>query len=427
MKPTNYLTFINNETISSLLDEYKNLRSKYLEALNAYNEIINLSKTDATNLEYWEFQYKELEKASLSVNEETALEEELSFLNNYENIFKYLTQINDDFKENNILENLYDTIFNVQKLGELQPEFKNDSEMLNDAYYSLEDFFKKVKTKIQNLDYDENRLNEINERLSLLNTLKHKYHKSIGELINYKNELKQKIDSFEQIDDAINDAKNKVIKCFEELKQCGMKLTKERKASAKILEKNVLQTLLDLMLSKVDLEMEFNKYDLLDPFNASIFKNDGLDDVDIKISFNVGEPKKSLSKVASGGEMSRIMLALKVHTLKTLKLSTVIFDEIDSGVSGSVAGKVGEKLKEISKDIQVLTITHLPIVASMADNQYHIYKVFGENSTSTKIELLDTENRVKMLAGMITPGNNNEKAIDLAKAMLKSNNPNIEI
>lgn len=206
-----------------------------------------------------------------------------------------------------------------------------------------------------------------------------------------------------------------------------MKLTKERKASAKILEKNVLQTLLDLMLPKVDLAMEFNKYDLLDPFNASIFKNDGLDDVDIKISFNVGEPKKSLSKVASGGEMSRIMLALKVHTLKTLKLSTVIFDEIDSGVSGSVAGKVGEKLKEISKDIQVLTITHLPIVASMADNQYHIYKVFGENSTSTKIELLDTENRVKMLAGMITPGNNNEKAIDLAKAMLKSNNPNIEI
>ncbi|MDD7314644.1 MAG: DNA repair protein RecN [Bacilli bacterium] len=425
--PHNYLTFINNETISSLLDEYKNLRSKYLEALNVYNEIINLSKTDATNLEYWEFQYKELEKASLSVNEETALEEELSFLNNYENIFKYLTQINDDFKENNILENLYDTIFNVQKLGELQPEFKNDSEMLNDAYYSLEDFFKKVKTKIQNLDYDENRLNEINERLSFLNTLKHKYHKSIGELINYKNELKQKIDSFEQIDDAINDAKNKVIKCFEELKQCGMKLTKERKASAKILETNVLQTLLDLMLPKVDLAMEFNKYDLLDPFNASIFKNDGLDDVDIKISFNVGEPKKSLSKVASGGEMSRIMLALKVHTLKTLKLSTVIFDEIDSGVSGSVAGKVGEKLKEISKDIQVLTITHLPIVASMADNQYHIYKVFGENSTSTKIELLDTENRVKMLAGMITPGNNNEKAIDLAKAMLKSNNPNIEI
>jgi len=417
----NYLTFINSEEIKELLAEYQKCRNAYMSSLKKYEELVKLSETDTLNMEFIVFQYQELEKANLSINEEHNLEDELSFLNNYEMIFKYLSQINDDFNENNIIDNLYDSISNIDKLSKVLPEFKEDVETLNDSYYFLEDFYKRIKLKLKTLDYDTNRLNEINERLSFLNDLKHKYHKSIAELIKLKSELKNQIDNYEQIDDEINKAKTTLEDAFRALSKAAFSLTKARKKSAESLKANVLLTLKDLMLPKVDLEIAFNDYSITDMMNSSIFKQNGCDEIDMLISFNVGENKKSLSKVASGGEMSRIMLALKVHTLKTLKLSTVIFDEIDSGISGSAAGKVGEKLKEIANDIQVLTITHLPIVASFAKNQYNITKSFENNQTFTKIEELSFARRVEVLSNMMSFGPDSEKAKELATQLLANN------
>ena len=241
------------------------------------------------------------------------------------------------------------------------------------------------------------------------------------ELIQFKGELKAKIESFEQIDDKILDAKKEVENSFSDLLTKTKDLTNARKKSAKKLEESVLNTLNDLMLSKVQLNISFDEYNVTDPYNSSIFKTNGADNIDILISFNIGEPLRPLSKIASGGEMSRIMLALKVHVLKTLKLSTVIFDEIDSGVSGSVAGKIAEKLKEISKDTQLLAITHLPIVASYSDQHYNIYKEFTENSTSTKIKELSVDERISVLSEMINPNDTTNQAYELAKTMLENN------
>lgn len=417
----NYLTFINNNEIDDALNEYQLSYKKYLDSYKQYQKLIKLSQDDVSNLEYWNYQYQELEKANLSVNEEKNLEDELSYLNNYETIFKYLSQIIDDLKTNNIIDNVYDIIGNTQKLSKYLPEHQKDLEMLNDCYYSLEDFYNRIKVKITNLDYDDTRLNAINERLSFINSIKHKYHKSISELLVFKQELHNKINNFEQIDELIENSKKEVEKNYNELSNYAKKLTKLRKLSASHLEENILKTLNDLMLSRVKFTMEFNEYALNDPFDISSFKNNGCDDVDIKISFNVGEPLKSLSKVASGGEMSRIMLALKVHTLKTLKLSTVIFDEIDSGVSGSVASAVSDKLKEISRDVQVLAITHLPVVAAHSDYQYHICKKFSEDSTFTQIEILNKERRIEVLAEMLSPNDSSLKVKELAEAMLKQN------
>ncbi len=415
----NYLTFINNNEILQALTLYHQSYQQYLASYKEYDRLTKLSQDDTSNLEFWNYQYTELEKAKLSVNEEKNLEDELSYLNNYESIFKYLSLIIDDLNGKNILDNLYNIIDATQKLSKYLPEHQKDLGMLNDCYYSLEDFYNRIKSKITNLDFDEERLNVINERLSFLNNLKHKYHRNICELLAFQQELKAKIESYEQIDDLIDMAKRKVENDFNQLSACAIKLTNLRKESARLLEDNVLQTLNDLMLSKVKFKMEFKEYSLENPFNPSVFKNNGCDEVDIKISFNVGEPLKSLSKVASGGEMSRIMLALKVHTLKNLKLSTVIFDEIDSGISGNVASSVAEKLKEISKNVQVLAITHLPIVAASSNYQYNICKQFSESNTFTKIEVLSKERRIEVLSQMISPNDSSEKAKELAKDMLK--------
>lgn len=418
----NYLSFIDNEKVESLLSEYAIIRKNYLMLYKNYQSILELSRSDNSNLEFWEYQYNELEKANLSINEVNNLEAELSYLNNFEHIYNNMSGIKQEFNENNILEHLYEIINYVDKLRKYQPEFDKDYEKLNDYYYELEDFDSRLSNKLVNLDYDESRLNEINERLSYLNTLKNKYNRSIKELINFKLELKEKIESFEQIDDKIASAKSELQKTFYELKSKAEEITNERKTATKLLEKSVLSTLHDLMLSKVQFKIIFNDYELTDMLNTQAFKPNGCDSVDILISFNVGEQLKSLSKVASGGEMSRIMLALKVHVLKKLKLSTVIFDEIDSGVSGNVAGKVGEKLKEISSDVQVLAITHLPIVACLADHQYKIYKEYTETNTSTRVKELQGNDRILELAEMISPNDVTAKSKELAELMLENNN-----
>lgn len=420
-KPQNYLTFIDNEEVASLSLLYNEARKKYLKAIKNYNEINELSILDTTNFEFWQYQYNELEKANLNINEEKNLEEELDYLNNFEYIHKNLLSINELFNDNNILDHLYEIISYTDKLAKIKSDYQKDSEKLNDCYYELEDLSNKFKNTFKSLDFDNVRLDEINERLSYLNSLKNKYKKNIKELIQFKGELKAKIESFEQIDDKILDAKKEIENSFSDLLTKTKDLTNARKKSAKKLEESVLNTLNDLMLSKVQLNISFDEYNVTDPYNSSIFKTNGADNIDILISFNIGEPLRPLSKIASGGEMSRIMLALKVHVLKTLKLSTVIFDEIDSGVSGSVAGKIAEKLKEISKDTQLLAITHLPIVASYSDQHYNIYKEFTENSTSTKIKELSVDERISVLSEMINPNDTTNQAYELAKTMLENN------
>ena len=418
---SNYLTFIETEQIKNALDHYNIARKIYLENLKEYQRLNDIALLDGSNLEFWEYQYNELTKAQLNIEEEDELNEELEYLNNFETIFKNMASIKETFEDNNILESLYDILNNLEKLSKFQSVYSDDFNKLNDFYYELEDFELKIKNNFKSLDFDEERLNNINDRLSELKSLKNKYKRNVTELIQFRDELKAKIEDFEMKDDKILACKNNVEKSYIELCDKTVELTNLRKESARKLEKSILNTLKDLMLEKVQLKIVFDDYKLNDPFSSSLFKSTGCDNIDIMITFNVGEPLRSLSKVASGGEMSRVMLALKVHVLKTLKLSTVIFDEIDSGVSGAVADSIGEKLKEISKNTQLLSITHLPIVASYSNNQYHIYKEFDDSSTKTFIKELNFDERVEYLANMINPNDETLKTKELAQSMLEKN------
>ena len=198
-------------------------------------------------------------------------------------------------------------------------------------------------------------------------------------------------------------------------------LTNIRKENAVVLVKDIKNSLKDLMLDKVELEIIFNNYELSGFENSKVFKKYGCDEVDFLISFNLGEKKQSLSKVASGGEMSRVMLAIKTHILTKMHLETMVFDEIDTGISGVVAGKVADKLKEISKTTQVLSITHLPIVAAVADQHLFISKgVSEDNRTITSVRELSYEERVNEISIMISPNDETSKSKELAKMMLDS-------
>lgn len=417
--PENYLTFIENSNSLEELNKYKDLRKIYLNNLKEYKKLINSQDDIDKNHEYWLYQYNELSNANLKVNEIEELEKELEFLNNYEVVYKLLLEIRETLDNNDICDSLYRVVNLLEKLSKYNENYNKMYEMLNDAYYNIEDLGSTIKDDFNHLEFDEERLNEINERISFLNGLKKKYRTDILGLIKFKEELKEKIDNVDNIEVFIEDSRKLVENSYINLVHVSKKLTEIRKNNAIEVVSNIKNTLKDLLLEKVSIEIKFNDYLLEDYSNSNTFTEDGCDVIDIFVSFNVGEALKPLSKVASGGEMSRVMLALKVNMLDNLHLSTMIFDEIDSGVSGEAAAGVASKMKEISKKTQVLAITHLPIVASFADNQMLISKEVIDDRTTTNIKELSEEERINVLAKMISPNDTTNKSYELAKSWLK--------
>ena len=416
--PENYLSFIDNEEVFTVLSKYRDLRSIYLQNLKKYKNLVNSQNEIDTNSEFWAYQYNELDKADLKIGEIEELEQELNFLNNYEYIFKLLLEIKETLSDNDISGSLYNILNNLEKLKKVNDKYHKQYELMNDAYYNLEDLESTIKDDFNHLEFDEERLNIINERISYLNGLMRKYRLDILGLIKMKEELKIKINNVDNIEVYIEDAKKEVERSYENLKLVSLELTQIRKNNALNLTNNIKSTLKDLLLDKVQIEIKFTEYQLNDCFVSSPFLEDGCDQIDILVSFNVGENLKPLSKVASGGEMSRVMLALKVNMLNNLHLSTMIFDEIDSGVSGDAAAGVASKMKEISKFTQVLSITHLPIVASYADNQMLISKEVVNERTVTNINLLNYEERVDVIAKMLSPNDTTNKSKELAMSLL---------
>ena len=418
-EPKNYLSFIDNNESTLLLKKYQSSRIEYLNAYNEYAKILNDIESYQKEKDYLDYQYQILESANLKENELETLEEEYNVLNNYEMIFKNLQNIKNVFEDNNISTSLYSISNMIEKISDVDSKFNIINEIVKNSYYELNDVESQITQKLNNLEFDSNYYNEITERINFLKNLQYKYKKNIKELICYKNELKEKSEKLLDSDVVIEDSLKKIKKLYNDTKIYALELSEARKSNAKKLVEDIKESLSDLMLDKVKLEIIFKNI-LIDDMNLNSFSKNGIDEVEILISFNVGEPLKDLSKVASGGEMSRVMLAIKTHLMKNMGLSTMIFDEIDSGVSGSVAYQVAKKLKNISNHTQVFSITHLPVVAAMADSHLYIKKIVENDSTKTLIEELDYEGRINVLSKLISPNDETGKSKDLAIEMLKN-------
>lgn len=416
----NYVEFIEDKISNDLLKNYQISLKKFKTARFNYFEKINQIKNDADNLDYLKYQLNELEKANLLENELTDIENELDVLNNYEHIYQILTDIKKTFQANNIVGEIYNIKQSLARIKDLSELYDKTYNNLDNLYYELEAVEDDLISKANNLEFDEKHFDNLNERYSYLKELMRKHHMTYEELLKYRDELKIRINVSGQDEFMTEELKQDVIKSYEELKEITLKLTAKRQANALKVKEDILDTLKSLYLEKVILDIRFNEYQFNNPLTDDFFNNNGADIVSFYISFNVGEPLKELSKVASGGEMSRVMLAFKVHLLNNLELSTMIFDEIDTGVSGVVAKGMADKLRVISKNTQVLSITHLPIVAAAAKHHLYISKKVENERTFTLIKELNYDERIEELAKMISSNKDDITSQRLAEDMINS-------
>ena len=409
INPKNYLSFLNNEKIDSLIIDYDKSLKEYKYVSKEYNDLINKKENDDQRSDFLKYQLNELNKASLDVDEEINLKEELKELNHYEQIFENIKCLKDDYHNKDTMNNLYVSLKALEELKDINPKYESLYKLFEESYYNIEAVYEDNLLEIK--EFDNQRLDYINERLGLYSELKRKYKKDVKEILEFQKEISDTLYNLENYDYLINDLKKKKDDLFNQTLNIAKNISREREEESKKLVNEVIANLSDLMLKNVRYEIEFKESDS--------FLKDGIDICDFLVSFNKGEPVKPLSKVASGGELSRFMLAIKTVLGNKLPQQTKIFDEIDSGVSGAVAYSIANKIESISKTSQVLCITHLPQVASVSDNHIKISKKIENGRTFTLINVLNREEKVLEIASMISNGSATDASINLAREMIK--------
>ena len=390
---------------SCLYEKYMNIK-KELDR-NYGDDIERQRKLDLLN-----YQFSEIEDAELKEGEEDELLEKKKLISSSEKISQAL-----DYAKENLsgtsLDSLTESIRAMEKIEEFSPKYKEVLERLRSSYYELEEASRDVETFSDSVEFNEEELDEIEKRLDIIKSLKRKYGNSIEEILKYKNEVEKQIYEITNLDSYIHDLKKKQAAIIEELYEAAKKLHSVREKYSKDLSNKINKELKEL-------EMKNAKFSVNIIFDEDkMFKSDGLDTVEFMISTNVGEDEKKLTKIASGGEMSRFMLAIKNVLADVDKIPVLIFDEIDTGISGVAAKVTGEKIKKISKHHQVLCVTHLASIAAKGDYNYFISKKVENGKTRTQVELLDEEKTLREIA-RISSGNITEISIKLAKELRNS-------
>ena len=389
---------------SSLLKEYEEEYKKYHTLKNEYNDLLNNSYNQ-NEIDYYKYDLQELLDANLNSGEEEELELKEK---RYKSSEKYLASLNEaiNLYDNNygIKENLYN-LFNNLNIDDEQ--IKNISSNIQDIYYNLDDNMNKLKSIYESFTEFDIDIDAIEERLYLYTKLKRKHKTDTQGLINLISSLETKISLFDDKDKVLEEKKKELDKIYSSLYSLAKKIHEQRLKSSKELIKNVVKHANDLLLNNICFDIKFNEIE------ANEY---GIDDIEFLVSMNKGEDLKPLKSVASGGEVSRLLLALKVVFAKLSNTDLLILDEIDSGVSGKVALAVGEKIAKISRDVQVLCISHLAPVAACANHHFLIYKEDHNNVTSTNIKELNKDEIIEQLA-IISNTSSDTKALAASKEL----------
>ena len=407
-----YLDSFADEEIHELKNNYRSLYEKYLYVKNELNSNYGDEKEKQRKLDLLRYQVNEIEEANLKVGEEEKLENENKLINNSERIYNNLYQAN-ELIENSAIESISTAVRNMEKIEEYSKEYENISKALKSVYYDLQEINRDLQDSNNDMYFDENKKIEIAERLDLIYTLKRKYGNNIQEILVYKNELEKEIQQIEGLEDYINKLNTQKQELEMEMKKIAEKLNIIRNKNSVKLSNGINKELKDLEMANSEFNVEVK-------YIENEFNKNGLNSVEFKIRTNIGEDMKSLAKVASGGENSRIMLAIKTVLADVDKTETLVFDEIDTGISGLAADKVGEKLKIISDKHQVLIVTHLANIAAKGDYNYYIHKEVEENKTKTKIDLLNEEQTLREVA-RIASGKITKETIEHAKILRGEN------
>ena len=415
----NYLAMVdgfNSRLVNQYLDTYLESYNALKEQASSYNALVKRIDEFNRNQEEYEYAYSEIKALGLKENEEEEINSEISLLENYDKIYSLLME-SKELMDGDALNNIYTIKENVSKLSEYQNEYQDYIERLDNAYYELEDMFEEIKKKADYLNYDPEHLDALIERSHAINALKKKYNKTFDELRAYEDELNALLKYKEDYSILLKEEKDKLQAAYDEAYTRAFDLHKVREDIGLSITKDLEKTLNELALSCRFNVTVINKEKDAD-LDISIFNETGIDTIEFFIETNIGEGLKPLAKVVSGGELSRIMLAIKLLYVKAQKIGTIIFDEIDTGISGDVASKVAKKIKELSYGHQVITITHLPQVASLSDHHIRIAKKVSNNRTYTTIKELSLDEKIYEIASLISSGKVTDKQLEYAKEMV---------
>ncbi|MGW9815032.1 DNA repair protein RecN [Staphylococcus cohnii] len=402
-------------TYQTLLESYVDTFDKYKAKKKELAELESADQALLQRLDLLKFQYDELQEANLIENEVPQLETDIKRIQNSESLSLALNNAHITLTdEHAITDRLYELSHQLQSISEILPE-KYDAlkEDVDQFYYTLEDAKHQLYDDLTNTEFDEQYLNELESRMNLLNSLKRKYGKDINELIMYQDKMADEINKIENYEESTAQLRQEIDDLYKNVMQLGEKISQERRIVAQSLRNHIVDEIQNLQMNDANLEISFKP---LDSPNR-----EGIEFVEFLISPNKGEPLKSLNKIASGGELSRIMLALKTIFVKTRGQTAILFDEVDSGVSGKAAQKMAEKMKGLAEHIQVICISHLPQVASMSDHHLFISKNTDDERTTTQVKELSGEERIDEVARMISGATVTKLTRQNAKEMIEQN------
>ncbi|KIL45935.1 DNA repair protein RecN [Jeotgalibacillus campisalis] len=401
-------------------------KSAYYELFQEYEQIQrqirSLTEDEqqmAHRLDLIQFQFNEIEEAGLQLGEDDQLMEEKTRLANFERLFSSLqTAYNALQEEQKGLDWIGLSMSNLEQAAEIDPVLEKTSESVANSFYLLEEAAQSIRQQLDSLEFDPDRLQVIEDRLNEINQLKRKYGTTIEEIVQFSAAIEEEIESITNRDSTIKDLEFKRTSIIEDLQLEADQLTAVRGQWAKKLTEEIHEQLQALHMNKAVFEVRFHKPVVRDAGKFH-YKKDGVDIVEFFISTNPGEPLKPLTKVASGGEISRIMLALKTIFSKHQGITSIIFDEVDTGVSGRVAQAIAEKIYAVSIHSQVLCISHLPQVAAISDHHLFISKEVKNDRTITHVSPLEERDRVLEISRMISGVEITDLTLSHAKELLE--------
>lgn len=396
--------FIGNKFINEK-EEYKKLYNRYNEVKQELKENYGDDKERQRKLDLLKYQVNEIDEANLKIDEEIELEEKRKVMMNSEKIVENLQEADNLIAENSI-DSISMAIRALEKIENIDKKYEKISSDLKSTYYELQELSRDISTYKDDVYFDEEENNYIEERLDLIYSLKRKYGNTIEEILTYLEETKKEIEHIENLEEYNNKLKKEKNELEEKMNILACKIHETREKYAKGLSNSI-------NIELEELEMKNAKINVHVDYIENEYFRTGKDIVSFYITTNVGEDEKELSKIASGGEMSRTMLAIKKVLADSDKMPVLIFDEIDTGISGKAASSVAKKLKAIAQKHQVLCISHLPNIAAIADYNYFISKNVKEERTKTQIKLLK-ENEVIEEIARISSGEINETTLKYA-------------
>ncbi len=420
------------------LDQYCELmplRRSVFEAYHAilplikeYNHLLAAKNQQNDQLDLLNFQKQEIEAAQIEPDEDERLEKERNRLKNAETLYQAAHDSNEILYDSDgaVVERLDQVKKALEKAAEIDSELEINVQGIVDTVFQIQDVVERLRNYCDHIEFDSERLEAIDARLALLNQLKRKYGGSLAQVLIKAKDIDRQLQAIENVDDQIKSSKARLEKAYQHLSGLAMQLSEKREAAAGRFCRIVEAELKSLKMSQTQFEIRFHRADAdqhTSPYlkvDGNVILETGLDRIAFMIAPNPGEAIKPLASIASGGELSRVVLSLKAIMAKSDSVETVVFDEVDAGIGGGVAEVVGEKIKELAAHHQVVCITHLPQIAKFGEHHFKIEKIVEKGRTHTQIIPLNQKERVLEIARMLGGVNITPKTMDHARELLES-------